>query len=124
MLELATETVNRTNRAEVFRNRSLPGFRFENGYTFCATDLGNSGVKIELVHENHVAGAIILPPKAVGECGRWMLETLGQDRHGFPHGLSDILRRLSKHKPSESVLQRGDKKKLKDAIRVLRSKKA
>jgi len=120
MIEIAVENVNSIRKSSLLGRRSLPGFQFQNGYTFSAKDLGNHGVKIELVHPNDVAGAIILPPKVVGNCGLWLLETLGQDRHGLPNGLSDILRRVSKCKGVEPVLRRGDKKTIKDAIRTLR----
>jgi len=121
MIELTTEVSKRTSKLETFERGALPGFNYQNGFLFSATDLGNNGVKIEFSHENDVAAAIILPPYAVAQCGRWLLKTLGQDRHGLPNGLSDILRRLSKHKGIERSLERGDKKTIKDAIRVLRS---
>ena len=121
MIEIATEYGKRTSKPVSFARASLPGFEYRNGFTFTATDLGNNGVKIELLHENDVTAAIILPPGAVAECGRWMLKTLGQDKHGLPNGLPDILRRLSKHKAAAPAFNHGDKKKIKDAIRVLRS---
>jgi hypothetical protein len=99
---------------------ALPGFRYCNGYTFRATDLGKQGVKIELTHEKDVGAAIILPPKEVGQCGRWLLKTLGQDCHGLPKELPDILQRLTGQKGTERILEWGDKKKIKDALKVLR----
>ncbi len=99
----------------------LPGFTYQDGFSLSATDLGNNGIKIEFFPDNDVAAAIVLPPRAVAQCGRWLLETLGRDKHGLPNGLSDILRRLSKHKGIERSLERGDKKRIKEAIRVLRS---
>jgi hypothetical protein len=102
------------------RFSALPGFRYSNGYTFRATDLGKHGVKIELGHENDVGAAIILPPKEVGRCGRWLLNTLEQDRHGLPKELPDILQKLSGQKGAERILEWGDKKKIKDALRILR----
>jgi len=121
MIELTTEVSKGTSKLETCQGGALPGFNYQNGFSFSTTDLGKSGVKIEFSHENDVAAAIILPPYAVAQCGRWLLETLGQDKHGLPNGLSDILRRLSKHKGIERSLERGDKKRMKDAIRVLRS---
>jgi len=102
------------------RLSALPGFRYCNGYTFRATDLGKQGVKIELMHEEDVGAAIILPPKEAGRCGRWLLQTLGQDRHGLPEELADILQRLSGQKGAERFLEWGDKKKIKDALKILR----
>ena len=79
--------------------------------------MANRGIKIELSHEHDRSSAIILPPDQVAECGRWMLKTLGQDRHGLPNGLSDVLRRLSRG--SKPVFERGDKQRIKEALRVL-----
>lgn len=121
MIELTAETVKETGKPAGIGRGALPGFHYQNGYMFLATDLGNHGVKLELLHENDVAAAIILPPKMVAKCGRWLLQTLGQDRHGLPNGLSEVLRRLNKQKAAERLFQRGDKKMLKDAIRVLRT---
>ena len=111
---------NRTGRLN-HRYDALPDFTFRNGYTLQANDLGGSGVKIELLHEYDTVGAIILPPKAVGLYGRWLLETLGQDRYGLPRELPEILKRLTKQKKASQILQRGDKTKIRDALKVLKS---
>lgn len=103
---------------------SLPAFLYEDGYTLSATDMGKSGVKIELSHNYNLGGAIILPPKQVKECGRWLLETLEQDSNGLPKQLAGILERLSKQSGFRAKLERGDKKKMKDALRVLKRQPA
>lgn len=121
MIELTSEAGRNAGNLEAVRQRALPGFTYQDGFLFCATDLGNNGVKIEFSHENDVGAAIILPPNTVAQYGRWLLKTLGQDKHGLPNGLSDILRKLSKHKGIERSLERGDKKTIKDALRVLRT---
>ena len=77
---------------------SLPPFVFGNGYSLSAFDLGNSGVKLELYHNGDVGAAIILPSAQV-----------------------QILERLSKAKIENSVLERGDKKRIKEALRALRT---
>ena len=100
---------------------ALPGFVFSNGYTLQASDLGNSGVKIELLHDYDTVGAIILPPKEVGRCSRWLFQTLGQDRFGLPGELPEILRRLSTEKNAGRVLRRGDKARIRDALKALKS---
>lgn len=99
---------------------SLPAFLYEDGYTLLATDLGKSGVKIELSHNYNVGGALILPPEQVEAYGRWLLETLGQDSNGLPKQLTGILERLSKQTGFKAKLERGDKKKMKDALKVLK----
>lgn len=121
MEEPTTRITGNMGKSSGRERRSLPGFEFQNGYRFSATDLGNHGIKIELVHDNDTPAAIILPPKAVSKCGMWMLRTLGQDKHGLPHGLSDILRRLSTLSSTHRILERGDKKTIKDSLRTLRS---
>jgi hypothetical protein len=100
---------------------ALPGFRYEAGYIFSASDLGNNGVKIELNNEYDTGVAIILPPGKVGECGIWMLETLEQKSNGLLKELITILERLSKQKGFNPTLQRGDKQIIKDAIKILKS---
>ena len=102
-------------------NASLPAFSYDDGYTLKATDLGKAGVKIELSHNYNVGGAIILPPKQVAECGRWLLETLHQDSNGLPKQLVDVLERLSKQSGFRAKLERGDKKKIKDALKILKT---
>jgi hypothetical protein len=120
MIEAGAGTNSDISKRTTKRYNALPEFRYQDGYTLWATDLGKRGVKIELVHTQDVGGAIILPPKKAGECGKWLLETLGQDRLGLPTELSDILERLAKQKASGRILKRGDKKKIKDALKVLK----
>jgi hypothetical protein len=99
---------------------SLPGFYYQDGYALWVTDLGNRGVKIELAHTQDNGGAIILPPKKAGECGVWMLQTLGQDPNGLPQDLPDILERIARLKASNTIFRRGDKTKIVEALKTLR----
>ena len=99
---------------------AFSAFRYKDGYTLSVIDLGIQGVKIELIQAYDIGGAIILPPEKVQECGRWLLQTLGQDSYGLPRELTDILTRLITHKKAGQILERGDKKKIKDALKVLR----
>lgn len=101
-------------------SKSLPPFAFGNGYSLTAFDLGNAGVKLELDHDGDVGAAIILPSAEVQRLGKWLLRTLGQDKHGFPVELGGILERLSKTRIEDSVLQRGDKRRIKEALQALR----
>jgi len=103
------------------RSSSLAPFVFGNGYSLAAFDLGGGGVKMELRREETVEAAIIIPPEEVGNLGRWLLATLGQDENGFPVELGGILERLSKVKATHPILERGDKKRIKEALRALRS---
>ena len=98
-------------------------FRYEDGYKLSAIDLGLRGVKIELNQEYDAGAAIILPPNKVQDCGKWLLQTLGQDSHGLPRDLSDILTRLITHKKAAQIFERGDKTKIKDALKLLRRDK-
>ncbi|MHC4085160.1 MAG: hypothetical protein ACYSWZ_02615 [Planctomycetota bacterium] len=95
-------------------------FRYEDGYRLSAIDLGLRGVKIELNQTYDAGAAIILPPNKVQDCGKWLLQTLGQDSYGLPRELTDILARLINHKKASQILERGDKTKIKDALKILR----
>ena len=121
MLELITRIDDKAGKPVTKELSVLSGFCYEDGYVFSATDLGKRGVKIELVHGQEDGGAIILPPRKAKECGRWLLQTLGQTGLGFPKELPDILDRLVQEKKSGQVLRWGDKKKIKDTVKVLRS---
>lgn len=112
-------TGNSPDKPTKYGRGVLPAFRYEDGYTLSASDLGKIGVKIELNHEHDAGVAIILPPEKVAECGRWLLETLEQDSNGLPQQLRDILERLSKQSGFKPTLQRGDKKKIREALKVL-----
>ena len=99
---------------------ALSAFRYEDGYAFSAIDLGTRGVKIELNRAYDIGAAIILPPEKVRDCGRWLLQTIGQNSYGLPKELLAILERLVRHEKSGRILQRGDKTKIRDALKVLR----
>ncbi len=121
MRKLSSRIGNSPNKPLKHPRSALPAFRYEAGYTLSASDLGKLGVKIELNHEHDTGVAIILPPRKVGECGVWLLETLEQESNGLLKELFGILERLAKQKGFRPTLQRGDKKKLKDALKVLKS---
>lgn len=103
------------------KSSSLPPFQYEAGYSLNISDLGGAGVKLELSHNGDVGAAVMLPPEMVQDLGRWLLRTLGQDEYGFPVELGGILERLSKAKQTNPVLQRGDKTRIREALRVLKS---
>ena len=102
---------------------ALPGYTYEDGYKLSAIDLGDHGVKIELSRAFDVGGAVILPPDQVRECGRWLMKSLGQNSFGISTDLVDVLQRLIRHQKASKILERGDKKKIKDALKVLRREK-
>ena len=109
---------NRKTINQVYK--ALSTFRYEDGYSFSAVDLGTHGVKIELSRAYDIGAAIILPPERVHDCGKWLLQTIGQDSFGLPKELTDILSRLVKHEKAGKILQRGDKAKIKEALKALR----
>ena len=80
----------------------------------------SSGEQVELNQRYDDGGAVILPPEKVRDCGRWLLQTIGQNSHGLPKELTDILARLITHKKAGQILECGDKTKIKDALKVLR----
>lgn len=97
----------------------LPGFCYKNGYTLALADLGKVGVKIELIDANEASAAVILPPDKTKECSRWLSKTIGQRNRLLPEELSKILGRLLKEKEPKKVLERGDKKTIKEALKLL-----
>lgn len=104
-------------------SKALPEFSYENGYFFRGVDLGGGGVKLELVHQEQGGGAIIMPPEKAKQCANWLLKTIGQEPSELPIELADILQRIIKDKNVRETLKRGEKKKIQDAVRVLRDKK-
>ncbi len=124
MKKVSARSSNRPKRLLTHRRVALPTYVYEGGYTLSAKDLGKAGVKIELSHNYNVGGAVILPPEQVEKCGRWLLETLEQESNGLPKQLTGVLERLSKQSGFRAKLERGDKKKIKDALRVLKRQSA
>jgi hypothetical protein len=106
---------------------ALPEFHYKNGYTLCLADLGKVGVKIELTDANEASAAVILPPDKTQECSKWLSRTIGQQSRSLPEELSKILGRLltwrepssGSEKEPNKILERGDKKTIKDALRLL-----
>ena len=121
MAELVIRIDDRSGEPVTENRPSLSEFRYENGYVFRGTDLGGMGVKIELLHKDEGGGAIILPPGKAQECAQWLLETLGQPRPDLPEDLPEILRKIVRRKEASRLLERGDKKKIKDALRLLKN---
>lgn len=106
------------------KRSALSEFCYENGYRLSVTDLGNQGVKIELVHEYKDGGAIIVPPAKAKECGKWLLQTIGQIKYSPLKELVDILQRLMREESLGQILQRGEKKKIREAVRLLKIQQA
>lgn len=121
MLKSITSIDGKTGEPIVRKHSALSTFCYESGYTFLGEDLGNRGVKIELVHKYEDGKAIILPPRKAKECGRWLLKTIGEEGRKLPKELPDILERLVEQKGLKQKLKRGDKKTIKKALRVLRT---
>lgn len=94
---------------------SLSGFHYKNGFTLSCTDLGNAGIKIELIHSGRESNAIILPPGKTEEYGKWLLNTIGQRNLDLPTELPKILEKFVKVKKLSRMLDRDDKKQIKDA---------
>lgn len=121
MDELINIIDENTDEAIADETSALARFSYQNGYLLSATDLGKHGVKIELCHQTDAA-AIILPPEEAKQCATWLLNTISLNNHNSLGELSDILQRLIKHKQSKRILEHGDKKKIKDALKLLKHK--
>ena len=122
MVELIVGINDKTGEPLVEDQAALSAFFYENGYRFSATDLGDEGVKIELVHKQENGGAIILPPGKAQECGEWLLETLGQKKQNLPEDLPDILEMLLEQKVLCRALNSVNKKKIQKAVKALKSR--
>jgi hypothetical protein len=116
----STTTTAGKSKLVVEKRSALSGYCYQNGYVFSVTDLGKQGVKIELVHEYGDGRAIILPPAKAEECAKWLLRTIGQIKHSPLKELCDILQRLMREKSLGRILHRGDKKKIREAVRLLK----
>ncbi len=97
----------------------LTEFCYKNGYTLSIADLGNEGVKIEVADAYEDGAAVILPPRETKECNRWLSKTIGQQNLELPRELPNILRRLLTAKAAAKILERGDKKVVKEALKQL-----
>ena len=116
-------TIIDENRGEPIAEQApaIPQFSYQNGYLLSVIDLGKHGVKIELHHQTDAA-AIILPPAKAKQCATWLLNTISLKDNEPLTELPGVLQRLIKHKQSKRILKHGDKKKIKDAIKVLKLK--
>lgn len=121
MDEMITIIDENTGEAIADKTSALPQFSYQDGYLLSVTDLGKHGVKIELRHQADAA-AIILPPEEARQCATWLLNTIDLKNHNSLGELHAILQRLIKHKQSKRILEHGDKKKIKDAIKLLKLK--
>ena len=121
MDELITIIDENMDEAIADETRALTRFSYQNGYLLSVIDLGKHGVKIELRHQTDDA-AIILPPAKAEQCATWLLNTISLKNYDPLIELPAILQRLIKHKQSKRILEHGDKKKIKDAIKVLKLK--
>ena len=121
MDELITIIDENMDEAIPDETSALTRFSYQNGYLLSVIDLGKHGVKIELRHQADAA-AIILPPEEAKQCATWLLNTIGLNNHNSLGELPAILQRLIKHKQSKRILEHGDKKKIKDAIKLLKHK--
>ena len=121
MDEMITIIDENMDEAIADETSALTRFSYQNGYLLSVIDLGKRGVKIELRHQADAA-AIILPPAEAKQCATWLLNTISLNNHNSLAELPAILQRLIKHKQSRRILEHGDKKKIKDAIKVLKHK--
>ena len=121
MDELITIIDENMDEAIADETSALTRFSYQNGYLLSVIDLGKHGVKIELRHQTDAA-AIILPPEEAKQCATWLLNTISLNNHNSLGELPAILQRLIKHKQSKRILEHGDKKKIKDAIKLLKHK--
>jgi hypothetical protein len=121
MDEMITIIDENTGEPIADRASALTQFSYQDGYLLSVTGLGKHGVKVELRHQADAA-AIILPPEEARQCATWLLNTIDLKNHNSLGELHAILQRLIKHKQSKRILEHGDKRKIKDAIKLLKHK--
>lgn len=120
MPEVMMKTDEKMDELLFEADSAMSTFSYESGYTLKGKDLGDRGVKLELFGEDEEGRAIILPPGKAQECGKWLLQTIGEEAHRLPRDLPEILQRLILQKGPSKRLKRGDKTKVQQAIRVLK----
>jgi hypothetical protein len=96
---------------------ALDEFTYKNGYVLTVTDLGSDGLRIELIHSYEGSAAVIMPSDIARRCAHWMLRSLAIREPQLPADLPGALHRLVSNK----TLKRGEKRKIRDAIRILKS---
>lgn len=98
---------------------AVPTFSFRNGYTLSGLDLGQHGVKLNLVRQCEDPRGIILPPEQTRQFGSWLAGTVAAKPQSLPPDLADILRRILKQKGLRATLKKGDKTRIRQALRAL-----
>ena len=121
MVEVITGIDEKTGEPIIECPPALPGFSYHNGYTLSGQDLGDKGVKINLLREYEDERAIILPPDKAREFGRWLSKTINEQRTNLPRELPAILKRLSRQRGTRLTLRQGDKAKIQQALYALKA---
>jgi hypothetical protein len=98
---------------------AVPTFSFRNGYTLSGLDLGQRGVKLNLVRQCEDPRGIILPPEQARQFGSWLVGTVAAKPQSLPPDLADILRSILKQKGLRATLKKGDKARIRQALRIL-----
>lgn len=119
MVELTGKGDHETYEAETPEKAALRQFHYKKGYSLLCSDLGSEGVKVELGHSDEDASAVVLPPDKVRQCARWMLRTLELRNHDSLKELPEILQRIITGNGSKKAFKRGDKKKLREAMKFI-----
>jgi hypothetical protein len=103
---------------------ALPSYSFRNGYTLSGLDLGQRGVKLNLLRQCEEPRGIILPPEKARQLASWLAGTAAAKSPALPPDLADILRRLLKQKDLRPALRKGDRATIKQALQVLNGQAA
>lgn len=109
----------RTGQPIIEELSAVPTYYFRNGYTLSGLDLGQRGVKLNLLRQCEEPRGIILPPEKAWQFASWLAATIAVKRPALPPDLADVLRRLLKQKGLTLVLKKGDKTTLKRALHAL-----
>ncbi len=104
-----------TGEVVIEERKTQPCFSYTSGCDLMIMDFADGGVKIELFYANEDLLGIILPVKKAEQLMHWLSCTLGQPVQKLPTQLRNILKRAIANKEWKY----GDKRKLKEAIKVL-----
>ena len=118
--EMVAEIDCKTGEPIIRERPILEQFCYEGGYTLALTDLASQGVKVEILHPDEGSRAVILPSDEVERCAQWILCALALGRGSLVAELAAILERLMQSKDSRLSIRQSDKKRLREAMTIMR----
>ena len=122
MDEWVAEIDPETGEPVVEERPALEPFTFQGGYSLELTDLGSTGIKVELFSAAEGSRAVVLPPDKVQQCIVWMLNALALDKGGMLGELTALLEECIGDKETLRKLGHPEHKKVKEEVQRMMSK--